>query len=314
MTIFVHFRQNRAMGNFNLLLLLGLTVEFCMIFSKLKALQITNKFNSISILKIPLIRRGMSELLHSANNGGELESINEERRQTVVSNLLAVKERMVESCIRAERNPEDIKLVAVSKTKPSSDILALYNEGHRHFGENYFQELVEKAKALPTDIKWHFIGHLQSSKAMKIIRDVRNLDLLETLDSSKLAAKLNSACESIQREPLKVLIQVDTSGEDTKSGVAVESELLDLVKFVKEECPFLQFTGLMTIGAPGDILCFGRLVAARKIVADSLDAEEHSLQLSMGMSGDFEEAVAQGATSVRVGSTIFGDRIYNKKS
>ena len=257
----------------------------------------------------------MSELLLNNNViDEEAARVDEDRRQTIVSNLLVVKQRMIESCIRAERNTEDVKLVAVSKTKPSSDIIALYNEGQRQFGENYFQELVEKAKELPTDIKWHFIGHLQSSKAAKMIKEVRNLDILETLDSSKLAAKLNNACEVVQREPLKVLIQVDTSGEDTKSGVAVESELLDLVKFVRDECPYLQFAGLMTIGAPGDLSCFDCLVAARKNVADALGVEEHTLQLSMGMSGDFEEAVAKGATSIRVGSTIFGERIYNNKS
>eukprot|EP01035_Chromulina_nebulosa_P033110 gene33110-44320_t len=222
----------------------------------------------------------MSELLLNSFSDEESARI-EERRQTIVSNLMIVKQRMVESCIRAERNTEDVNLVAVSKTKPSSDILALYNNGHRQFGENYFQELVEKAKDLPTDIKWHFIGHLQSSKAAKLIKEVRNLDILETLDSSKLAAKLNNACEVIQREPLKVLVQVDTSGEDTKSGVAVETELLDLVKFVRDECPYLQLAGLMTIGAPGDFSCFDCLVAARKIVADELGVQEHSLQLSM---------------------------------
>ena len=251
--------------------------------------------------------------INSMANMIERSSENEqnERSQILINNLQIVKERVIQASMSSERNPEDVTLVAVSKTKPVSDILALYNIGHRNFGENYFQEIVEKAKQLPSDIKWHFIGHLQSSKASKMIRELPNLDLLETIDSIKLASKLNNACETVGRQPLKVLVQLDTSGEDTKSGVS-ESELNELVKFILEECPYLQFSGLMTIGAPGDLSCFDRLVAARKIVCDTFRLSEPSLQLSMGMSGDFEEAIARGATSVRVGSTIFGERIYKK--
>ena len=112
-----------------------------------------------------------------------------------------------------------VRLVAVSKTKPASDILALYDIGHKHFGENYVQELVSKAQELPRDVCWHFIGHLQSQKAKTLIEGVPNLHLFESLDSKKLADKLNRAIESANRDPLQIYIQINTSGEDSKSGV-----------------------------------------------------------------------------------------------
>eukprot|EP00597_Dinobryon_sp_UTEXLB2267_P006474 CAMPEP_0170060484 /NCGR_PEP_ID=MMETSP0019_2-20121128/2406_1 /TAXON_ID=98059 /ORGANISM="Dinobryon sp., Strain UTEXLB2267" /LENGTH=239 /DNA_ID=CAMNT_0010266069 /DNA_START=150 /DNA_END=869 /DNA_ORIENTATION=- len=235
-----------------------------------------------------------------------------ERRITLEQNINIVNEKLQSAELMAEKAPQSVRLVAVSKTKPVSDILTLYEYGHRVFGENYFQELVEKSEKLPSDIQWHFIGHLQSSKAPKIIKEVPNLEVLETIDSLKLAGKLNQACESVGRRPLKVYIQVDTSGETTKSGVT-ESELPELALYIKEKCPFLHLSGLMTIGAPGDLICFDRLVSARESVAALLGLDVNELALSMGMSADFEEAILKGATSVRVGSTIFGERIYAKR-
>lgn len=231
----------------------------------------------------------------------------------IVENWQGVLSRMKDAAISAERDPTHVRLVAVSKTKPNEDLMQLYEAGHRHFGENYFQEVSEKAAQLPADIRWHFIGHLQSSKASKLIRNVPNLYMLETIDSAKLATKLHTAIESSDRsDPLNVLIQVDTSGEDTKSGVSME-ELPALVDHIATTCSKLSLRGVMTIGAPGDLTCFDRLIAARQLVAQQLGRGEHSLELSMGMSGDFEEAVRRGATNVRVGSTIFGPRAYPAK-
>lgn len=228
-------------------------------------------------------------------------------------NLNFVKSRMHASAENVGRDPSTIQLIAVSKTKPNEDIMILYDNGHRSFGENYFQELVEKAAALPSDISWNFIGHLQSSKASKLIRDVPNLGVVETVDSIKLAKKLNNACEGVNRAKLQILIQVDTSNEETKSGVHPD-ELMEFAISVRDDCPFLSIGGLMTIGAPGDMSCFDRLVECRLMLAGAIGVEPESLALSMGMSGDFEEAIARGATSVRVGSTIFGERDYSKST
>lgn len=222
--------------------------------------------------------------------------------ETLVNNFNLVKER-----INHASEGRSVRLVAVSKTKPASFIRALYDQGHRDFGENYFQELEDKAKILPEDIRWHFIGHLQSSKASKLLR-VRGLAVLETLDSSKLARKLHAAVEAAARPSLDVFIQVDTSGEDSKSGLDV-SELEEVVRVIQTECSRLRVRGLMTIGAPGDLSCFDKLCAARVDLARYLGQQEEQLELSMGMSADFEEAVRRGASSVRIGSTLFGPRL-----
>lgn len=230
----------------------------------------------------------------------------------IVENAQVVRQRIENAAVKSNRSPSAITLVAVSKTKPVEDIKTLYDAGQRHFGENYFQEIEEKCPQLPQDINWHFIGHLQSSKASKIIKEIPNLYMLETIDSVKLADKLQNACSQYRSNPLKVLIQVDTSGEDTKSGISGEEELFSIVMHIKEKCPNLNFSGLMTIGAPGDLTCFDKLVNVRNSIAEKLGVIPDSLELSMGMSGDFEDAVLRGATSVRIGSTIFGPRIYHK--
>ena len=113
-----------------------------------------------------------------------------------------------------------LTLLAVSKTKPVSDIQMAYDAGHRHFGENYIEEFVEKAPQLPQDICWHFIGHIQSNKAKKLV-SVPNLRMIESLDSLKLAEKLNKELEKIEREKLDVLVQVATGDEDTKHGIEI---------------------------------------------------------------------------------------------
>ncbi len=262
--------------------------------------------------KISIALGKPSGLLHKVFYHQAVVLRKEIKMSAIVENAAVVRQRIQEAAVRVSRDAESVRLVAVSKTKPVEDLSALYQSGQRHFGENYFQELVEKAEQLPKDIKWHFIGHLQSSKASKLIRDVPNLFVLETVDSEKLASKLQNACESNGREELNIFIQVDTSGEDTKSGVS-EEELLPLVDFIHSQCPRLRIAGLMTIGAPNDFTCFDKLANQRKVVANHLLIAEEALELSMGMSGDFEEAIARGATSVRVGSTIFGERIYPKK-
>ena len=174
-----------------------------------------------------------------------------------------------------------------------------------------------KASQLPDDVSWHFIGPLQSNKAAPLVKAVglNKLACIETVSTLKLAAKLNRAVESMNEDlgdmkKLGIYIQVNTSGEESKSGVSPGGEVADLVRKISEECPWLSIDGLMTIGAPGDDYCFDTLRLCRDEVSVVLDRDPNDLELSMGMSGDFEVAIAKGATSVRVGSTIFGDRDY----
>jgi pyridoxal phosphate enzyme (YggS family) len=218
---------------------------------------------------------------------------------------------VVRAAIGALKSPASVRLVAVSKTKPAEMLMEAYERGHRSFGENYVQELVEKSKLLPADVQWHFIGHLQSNKC-GLIAQVPNLSMVETVDSQKLAEKLDKAWgNQPERKPLKVMIQVNTSSEQSKAGVA-PNETVSLAEYIASSCLSLRLAGLMTIGFPDYSGCrsedFECLHKCREQVADALKQDLSSLELSMGMSNDFEEAVRNGSTSVRVGSTIFGAR------
>jgi len=217
----------------------------------------------------------------------------------------------------SEEVGRDVELIAVSKTKPVDLLQYAYDAGQRAFGENYAQEMVEKAPQLPNDIEWHFIGKLQSNKVNSIIKNVPNLKAVHTVTSEKLARKLGTACEAANRASLDIYLQVDTSGEATKNGIEAGEDLYKLADLIAgQEKPFdkLNLVGLMTIGAIGDLNCFEKLVDARKRVSEKLSVEPQTLKLSMGMSGDFEEAVRHGSSVVRVGSTIFGARDYSKKN
>jgi pyridoxal phosphate enzyme (YggS family) len=150
----------------------------------------------------------------------------------------------IAACAR-EINVPAPRLVAVSKYKPKEDIQTLYDLGHRHFGENYVQELTEKSEALPKDIQWHFIGSLQTNKC-KVLAPIENLYAVETLDSESKAQKLNNAR---QGPPLNVFIQVNTSGEEQKSGLNSVDDIVKVGKFIVDGCPNLVLKGLMTIGS-----------------------------------------------------------------
>ena len=221
------------------------------------------------------------------------------------------------------------RLVAVSKLKPASDILALHRPpiSHLHFGENYVQELLEKSKLLPPEIRWHFIGGLQSNKCKQLARDCPNLWTVESVDSLKKAKELErgrSEANADAATPLRIFIQVNTSGEASKSGVEPSSpDLLELCKFVKDECPHLELQGVMTIGAIARSQAttpetenedFETLGNVRDKVAANLGLKPEDLELSMGMSEDFEAAIKQGSSEVRVGSTIFGARPPKKEA
>ncbi|XP_047105060.1 pyridoxal phosphate homeostasis protein-like [Schistocerca piceifrons] len=223
----------------------------------------------------------------------------------------------------AERRPPEYKtheprLVAVSKTKPKELVIAAYENGQRHFGENYVQELIEKGndpdicKKCP-EICWHFIGHLQRNKVNKIV-STPGLFMVETVHSEKLASALDAAWKKLHHNSkLKVMVQVNTSGEEEKSGCEPE-EAVSVVKYVKDSCQNLEFVGLMTIGIYGydtalgpnpDFLCLRNV---RTEVCKSLSMKLEEVELSMGMSDDFEHAIELGSTNVRVGSSIFGAR------
>eukprot|EP01023_Acetabularia_acetabulum_P013730 TRINITY_DN1663_c0_g1_i4.p2 TRINITY_DN1663_c0_g1~~TRINITY_DN1663_c0_g1_i4.p2 ORF type:complete len:282 (-),score=33.26 TRINITY_DN1663_c0_g1_i4:55-900(-) len=269
--------------------------------------------NLLSFFKKMAIRLG---LIRAVQIQGSSQSVAQQvGGQQIAQSLNVVLDRIHAASNRAGRVGNPPRLVAVSKTKPNSLIQQAYDAGHRCFGENYPQELMEKAPELPQDIQWHFIGHLQSNKAKKLIEAVPNLAMIETVDNEKLSNKLNSAVLAANRQKLNVLIQVNTSGEDSKFGVQPEDSV-NLAKYIYENCSGLNIKGVMTIGRPDytsqpqDFEC---LKECRCKIADVMGVQVEELELSMGMSGDFEQAIEMGSTNVRVGSSIFGARDYSNK-
>ena len=194
-----------------------------------------------------------------------------------------------------------------------------------HFGENYAQELQEKAALLPRTVKWHMIGALQTNKCKPLAERVPNLWCVSSVDSAKKANALEKGRGALAEraegehkpEPLRVRVQVNTSGEAGKSGVEPGDAITALCRHIRDECPHLQLDGLMTIGAIARSQAaseettnedFVALRQARDDVAAELGMRREELQLSMGMSADFEAAIVQGSDEVRVGTTIFGQR------
>lgn len=234
-------------------------------------------------------------------------SLSEEERR-VVAALKAVQRRI---------GSRGVNLIAVSKKKPANLIAAAHGAGQADFGENYVQEIVAKAPLLPDSVRWHFIGHLQTNKVKELLR-VPNLVCIHTVDTVKLAMEIEKrvaaqAKAGLREIPLDVMVQVNTSGEEAKSGCTSEA-CPQLCKQVQQNCPSIRLVGLMCIGkysaAEGDaVVDFRRLASCRRDVAAALGVREDSIALSMGMSHDFEAAIDEGATHVRVGSTIFGARV-----
>ncbi|KAL1667412.1 hypothetical protein GGF50DRAFT_48595 [Schizophyllum commune] len=259
-------------------------------------------------------------------------TITEERKSELLENLQDIRDR-----VKAASGASNPTLVAVSKYKPASDVLACFEHaGQRDFGENYVQELVDKAKQLPAEIRWHFIGTLQSNKSKTLVA-IPNLHTIQTLTSTKAANLLNKALAEAgdAQRKLNVLIQVNTSGEENKSGLppltakdaADAHELVKLAVHVLEHCPFLRLQGLMTIGSIEQSIHakegeenhdFKTLLATRDALQGVLVerfanktasyGEEGRLLVSMGMSADFEAALRAGSDIVRVGTGIFGGR------
>ena len=198
--------------------------------------------------------------------------------------------------------PGDVILVAVSKTKPSSMIKEAYQVGQRHFGENYMQEAIQKVQELKElrDIKWHFIGHLQSNKASLA---VKYFDMIQTVDTIKIANKLNTACLE-QSKTISVLIQVNIGNEEQKYGV-LKQKLPLLLEFI-DRCPNIDLKGLMCIPPFNEDSkpYFEEINDLFHIYEDKYNLSI----LSMGMSSDYKEAIKHGSNMVRIGSKIFGQR------
>lgn len=214
----------------------------------------------------------------------------------LAENIARVEERIVSACVRAGRPRESVTLVAVTKKFPSSAIIEAYQLGLRDFGENYVQEFEEKSPDLAalTEARFHFIGHLQANKTRKA---AELFQVVETVDSAKIARRLDEAGR------LEIYLEVKLSEEDSKSGAAAD-ELPELIGAVRA-CPRLTLRGLMTMPPWSEDAEASRPYFAR---LHELAAKHNLTGLSMGMSNDFETAIEEGSTLIRVGTALFGKR------
>ena len=229
----------------------------------------------------------------------------------ITENLEQVRKNIEEACRAVNRDPGEVTLISVSKTKPVSMLQEAYDAGSRDFGENKVQEIMDKYPQLPSDIRWHMIGHLQRNKVKYLIGKVV---LIHSVDSLRLA-------EQIEHEAAKadivmpVLIEVNVAEEESKFGTTSEAAM-QLVEAVSK-LPHIKIRGLMTI-APFTDNPEDNRIYFRKLKQLSVDIMHKNIDnikmntLSMGMTGDYEVAVEEGATFVRVGTGIFGERDYTK--
>lgn len=223
----------------------------------------------------------------------------------ITTQLRQVEARIAKAATQFERDPDTIQLLAVSKTKPASMVEAAYTAGQRHFGENYLQDALEKIEALPLEgIIWHFIGAIQSNKTRTI---AEHFDWVHGVDRLKIARRLGEQ-RPASRGPLNLCIQVNSSNEASKGGVSFE-ELPELAQQIAL-LPNITLRGLMTLPAPAtDSTTQQRPFQQLREAMEQLNQQGLALDtLSMGMSGDMEAAIAEGATIVRIGTDIFGAR------
>lgn len=225
-------------------------------------------------------------------------------------NLEQVEKKIQEACERAGRDRREVTLIAVSKTKPVEMLQEVYDAGIRHFGENKVQELCEKIEKMPADIKWHMIGHLQRNKVKYIVGN--NVELIHSVDSYRLAEEINIQAKK-KNVIVPILVEVNIAEEESKFGISAE----DAVQLVEQISALenIRIQGLMTI-APYVVDAEENRLYFRRIKQLSVDIRNKNIDnvsmkiLSMGMTGDYEVAIEEGATLVRVGTGIFGERNY----
>ncbi|NNH77661.1 YggS family pyridoxal phosphate-dependent enzyme [Acinetobacter sp. ANC 5380] len=217
-----------------------------------------------------------------------------------------VLQQIEDACKQAQREPETVQLLAVSKTHPSESLREMYQTGQRAFGENYLQEALDKIETLnDLDIEWHFIGHVQRNKTKHL---ASSFEWVHGVDRLIIAERLSSQREATQA-PLNICLQVNIDAQETKDGCQ-PNEVAELVQNISQ-LPHLKLRGLMVIPAPHNSQAF----ADAKQLFDTVKKEHAHPEdwdtLSMGMSGDMVEAIAAGSTMVRVGTALFGARDYS---
>ena len=231
-------------------------------------------------------------------------------KEILINNLKEVRERIAAACGRVGRDPSEVVLLAVSKTKPLEDIETLLDAGQLDFGENYVQELCDKHERISRPVHWHMIGHLQTNKVKYIVDKTR---LIHSVDSLRLARRIEKEAEK-KGVVCDILLQVNVAREDSKFGLETD----DVIKMVEEisSYPHVHLVGLMEsapyVENPEENRCYFQKLHELFIDIQRKNIDNVDMKiLSMGMTNDYEIAVEEGATMVRVGTAIFGARIYS---
>ena len=226
----------------------------------------------------------------------------------IAENIKLIRDKVAEKCIQVNRNPADIKIIAVSKNFGVNEIIEANGAGLTDFGENKAQELDSKFAELGNKVTWHYIGRLQRNKVRFAVNCA---DYIHSVDSLLIAMEINKRAEKLNKVQ-KILLQVKTSDEETKSGLTSESEIMDIAWYCRE-FKNIELTGFMTIGP---------LTEDKKIIRQSFrylsnlrdslkDDGLYLKELSMGMTSDYDIAIEEGATMLRIGTAIFGERNYS---
>ncbi|MDQ7815518.1 MAG: YggS family pyridoxal phosphate-dependent enzyme [Melioribacteraceae bacterium] len=226
----------------------------------------------------------------------------------IAENLKRVEEKIEQICLKIGRNRSEIKLIAVSKTQSKEVIEEVLSAGIKDLGENKAQELRDKAELISGDFNWHYIGHLQSNKIKYVIKSA---EFIHSVDSIKLADEINKKAESINKVQ-KVLLEINTSKEASKFGLSGEKEIFDTAAFCNL-AKNLDIVGLMTM-APytNDMEIIRKCFVTLRSVKEKLNSSGFRVkELSMGMTNDYEIAIEEGATMLRIGTAIFGERNLN---
>ena len=227
-------------------------------------------------------------------------------------NLANVEKNIEQACKNAGRSRDEVTLIAVSKTKPVEMLQEIYDENIRDFGENKVQELCGKMEQLPSDIRWHMIGHLQRNKVKYIVGKV---ELIHSVDTYRLAEEINIQAKK-QNVIVPILVEVNIAHEESKFGISAEDAILLVEEISKLEN--IRIKGLMTIAPyvenPEDNRLYFRKIKQLSVDITNKNIDNVFMEiLSMGMTGDYMVAIEEGATMVRVGTGIFGERNYKQE-
>ncbi len=222
---------------------------------------------------------------------------------SIQKRLQHIKESVAKHCAAAGRSQQSVRIIAVTKTHPASVVQEVIDAGVVDIGENRVQEIEQKVPVLSGRFSMHLIGHLQKNKVNKVVPLV---DWIQSVDSEKLLEKIEAACQRLEK-PIRALVQVNTTGEETKSGID-PNQTIELCEKTAQ-CKWVRFCGLMTIGPlGGDEKHVREAFGLLRGLGEKCSGLTDKLELSMGMSGDFGWAIEEGATMIRVGSALVGQR------